>query len=75
MLALLGAGVLCVFFRADAVRLLLEIKIATSAKRRTVFTQMDRAIGQRWLSCVTEAQRFLRLQSGKYVYRDSVNPS
>jgi hypothetical protein len=67
MFALVGVGALAAFFFADAGRILLEINIAMTAKRRTAFTQMDRTTLQRRLSCLTKGHEFLRLQSGKYV--------
>jgi len=67
MFALLGVGARVALLFADAGETLLEINIAASVKRRTAFTQMDRTTQQHRLSCATQVQKFLRLQSGKQV--------
>jgi hypothetical protein len=67
MFALLGVGARVAFLFADAGGTLLEINTATSAHRRTAVTQMDRTSQQNRLSCATQVQKFLRLQSGKQV--------
>src|SRR5262249_44241560 len=51
MSALRGAGAWCGFFLAAAGRTLLEIKIMTSPKRRTTFTQMLRSTLRLRLPC------------------------